>query len=123
MAKILLVEDDACLSETVSQWLTFEKHIVETAHTGGEAVEQLNYDTFDIIVLDWHLPELTGLEVCKQFRQKGGTTPILMLSGNDTSAERQQGLNAGANDYLKKPFHLKELSLRLKKLLPQEQPT
>lgn len=117
MAKILLVEDDPCLSETVCQWLTFEKHMVETAFTGTEAVEQLQFDSFDIIVLDWHIPGLTGLEVCRKFRSVGGTTPILMLSGSDTSAERQEGLKAGANDYLKKPFHLKELSQRLNKLL------
>src|SRR5271163_539210 len=117
MAKILLVEDDPCLSETVSQWLQFEKHMVETAFTGPEAVEQLRFETFDIIVMDWHIPEITGLEVCKQFRTGGGTTPILMLSGNDTSAEQQEGLRAGANDYLKKPFHLKELSQRVRKLL------
>lgn len=117
MAKILLVEDDPCLSETVAQWLTFEKHMVETAFTGPEAVEQLNFETFDIIVMDWHIPEMTGIEVTKQYRTKGGTTPILMLSGNDTTAERQEGLRAGANDYLKKPFHLKELSQRLQKLL------
>lgn len=117
MAKILLVEDDPCLSETVSQWLQFEKHMVETAFTGPEAVEQLRFETFDIIVMDWHIPEMTGIEVTKQYRSGGGTTPILMLSGNDTSAERQEGLKAGANDYLKKPFHLKELSVRLQKLL------
>ncbi len=119
MAKILLVEDDHCLSETVSQWLLFENHIVETAFTGPEAAEQLRFDTFDIIVMDWHIPEITGLEVCKQYRTNGGTTPILMLSGSDTSAERNEGLRAGANDYLKKPFHLKELSSRLAKLLQQ----
>ncbi|HEY9773763.1 MAG TPA: response regulator [Planktothrix sp.] len=117
MAKILLVEDDHCLSETVSQWLEFEQHVVETAFTGPEAIEQLNFGTFDIVVLDWHIPDITGLEVCKQYRTKGGTTPILMLSGNDTAAERQEGLQSGANDYLRKPFHLKELSKRLAALL------
>ncbi|HEY9719603.1 MAG TPA: response regulator [Trichormus sp.] len=117
MAKILLVEDDPCLSETVSQWLQFEKHMVETAFTGPEAVEQLRFGTFDIVVLDWHIPEINGLDVCRQYRSAGGKTPILMLSGNDTSAERQEGLRAGADDYLKKPFHLKELSVRLQKLL------
>ncbi len=121
MAKILLVEDDPCLSETVSQWLIFETHQVETAFTGPEAWEQLQFDTFDIIVMDWHIPDITGVEVCKKFRSAGGTTPILMLSGNDSAAERQTGLQSGANDYLKKPFQLKELSQRLKQLLNQPQ--
>jgi len=119
MAKILLVEDDQCLSETVCQWLNFQKHNVETAATGTEAVEQLRFDAFDIIILDWHIPELSGIEVCKLFRSAGGTTPILMLSGNDSAAERDTGLHAGASDYLKKPFQLKELSSRVQKLLPQ----
>jgi len=121
MAKILLVEDDTCLSETVCQWLTFEKHIVETAFSGPEALEQLRFDTFDIVVMDWHIPELTGIEVCKQFRSAGGTTPILMLSGNDGAADRQEGMRAGASDYLRKPFQLKELSARMKKLIEQAQ--
>lgn len=119
MAKILLVEDDPCLSETISQWLMFETHQVETAFTGPEAIEQLKYDTFDIIVMDWHIPEITGVEVCRRFRSVGGTTPVLMLSGNDGAAERQAGLQSGANDYLKKPFQLKELSVRLGRLLKQ----
>jgi OmpR-family two-component system manganese-sensing response regulator len=117
VAKILLVEDDPSLSETVSQWLMFEGHMVECAFTGPEAIEQLRFDRFDIVVMDWHIPDLTGLEVCKQFRSTGGTTPILMLSGNDGAADRQEGLKSGASDYLKKPFQLKELSARLAKLL------
>jgi DNA-binding response OmpR family regulator len=125
MAKILLVEDDPCLAETVGQWLMFEQHIVETAFTGSEAIEHLRFDSFDIVVMDWHIPDFTGLEVCKKFRSAGGTTPILMLSGSDSSAERQEGLASGANDFLKKPFQLKELSARLQKLLNenQRQPT
>src|SRR5262245_38465995 len=121
MAKILLVEDDPCLAETVGQWLMFEQHIVETALSGSEAIEQLRFDTFDIIVMDWHIPDYTGVEVCKMFRSAGGTTPILMLSGSDSGSERQQGLAAGANDFLKKPFQLKELSARLQKLLNENQ--
>ena len=119
MAKILLVEDDSCLS-TVNQWLTFQKHTVETALTGLEtAMEQLNYDTFDIVILDWHLPDLTGLEICRRLRAQGGTTPVLMLSGNDSPKEHQEGLSAGANCYLKKPFQLKDLSWHLQQLLNQ----
>jgi DNA-binding response OmpR family regulator len=122
MAKILLVEDDPCLAETVGQWLMYEQHVVETALTGSEAIEQLRFDTFDIIVMDWHIPDFTGLEVCKRFRSAGGTTPVLLLSGSDSGAERQQGLAAGANDFLKKPFQLKELSARLQKLLNEQHP-
>lgn len=118
MANILLIEDDDSLSETVRQWLVYEKHNVETAATGYDAVEQLKFGTFDIVLMDWQLPEMTGIEICKQYRAEGGTTPILMLSGNDSSVEKKTGLDAGANDYLRKPFKLKELSERINKLLP-----
>ena len=118
MANILLIEDDESLSETVKQWLVYEKHQVETAGTGYDAVEQLRFGEFDIILMDWQLPEMTGIEICKQYRADGGKIPILMMSGNDSSAEKQMGLDAGANDYLRKPFKLKELSERINKLLP-----
>lgn len=117
MAKVLLIEDDESLAETVRQWLIFEKHLVESASTGYDAVEQLRFGTFDIVLMDWQLPEMTGIEICKQYRAAGGSTPIMMLSGNDSAAERQQGLDAGANDYLRKPFKLKDLSERMLKLL------
>jgi DNA-binding response OmpR family regulator len=117
MANVLLIEDDESLSETVKQWLMFEKHNVETAATGYDAVEQLRFGTFDIVLMDWQLPEMTGIEICKQYRASGGTTPIMMLSGNDSAAERQMGLDSGANDYMRKPFKLKDLSERMTKLL------
>jgi DNA-binding response OmpR family regulator len=118
MAKVLLIEDDDSLAETVAQWLQFEKHSVEVAMTGFEAVEQLRFGVYDIVLMDWQLPEMTGIEICKLYRQNGGKQPIIMLSGNDTAAERQMGLDAGANDYLRKPFKLNELSQRMSKLLP-----
>ncbi|HEY9787736.1 MAG TPA: response regulator [Candidatus Obscuribacterales bacterium] len=121
MPRVLLAEDDTFLSEQIRQWLEFEKFIVDAVFTGPEAVEHLQFETYDIVVLDGHLPGMDGLEVCKQFRSTGGTTPILMLSGRDTAQDKQAGLAAGANDYLLKPFHLKELSARLKKLISTSQ--
>jgi len=118
MAKVLLIEDDDSLAETVAQWLQFEKHTVEIAMTGFEAVEQLRFGVYDIVLMDWQLPEMTGIEICKLYRKNGGERPIIMLSGNDSAAERQQGLDAGANDYLRKPFKLNELSQRMNRLLP-----
>lgn len=122
MSKILLVEDDPCLSEMVSQWLMFQAHQVVTACTGPEALEQLRFNTFDLVLMDWQIPEITGVDVCRLFRSTGGTTPILMLSGNGTAAERQTGLQSGVNDYLRKPFQLNELSTRLKQLLQHHLP-
>ncbi|HEY9734428.1 MAG TPA: response regulator transcription factor [Drouetiella sp.] len=122
MARVLLVEDDESLSETVKQWLLFEKHAVETAATGYDAIEQLRFGEFDIVLMDWQLPEMTGIEICKQYRAGGGKTPIMMLSGNDSAAERQMGLDSGANDYMRKPFKLKDLSERMNKLINAVKP-
>jgi len=120
MAKILLVEDDENLSETVSDWLTYQEHVVETAHSGFEAVEQLECDAFDLIILDWNLPGIEGPDICRKFRAGGGTTPIIMLTGMDSSTEKRACLDAGANDYLKKPFKLKDLSVKLDQYLSQQ---
>jgi len=120
MAKILLVDDDTCLSGMISQWLRQSDHIVETADSGFAALEQLQFDTYEIIILDWQLPELTGIEICKKFRAAGGTTPIVMLSGNDAESLRQEALSAGANGFLRKPVALKELAQHIMTLLQKQ---
>lgn len=117
MAKILVVEDDVDLSCKVNDWLSFEQHLVEVVYDGQEAHDRLRVYSYEVVVLDWDLPKMTGLEVCKQYRNQGGHTPILMLTGKDAIAEKEAGLDAGADDYLTKPFHLKELSARIRALL------
>lgn len=117
MAKILLVEDDLGLARMVRDWLTFEHHMVETADNGRDGLDKLKCYEYDIVVLDWELPEMTGIEICKEFRSKGGKTPVLMLTGKGALNDKESGFEAGADDYLTKPFHMKELSLRLKALL------
>jgi DNA-binding response OmpR family regulator len=120
MAKILVVEDDPDLSERLKDWLTFQKHDVELVYTGPEALENLQFGEFDIAVLDWTLPGMDGPDVCKEYRKAGGTKPILMLTGHDSAEAKATGLAAGANDFLIKPFHLKELSARLETLLQKQ---
>lgn len=117
MAKILIVEDDKALCGTVEKWLTFEHHLVEVVDNGEAALENLKFYKYDLVVLDVNLPKLSGLDVCKQFRETGGSTPILMLTGKDAIDDKERGLDAGADDYLTKPFHLKELSARVRALL------
>ena len=117
MAKILVIEDDLGLSRMVKDWLTFEHHMVETADNGKDGLEKLQYYQYDVIVLDWELPEMTGIEICRQFRSAGGKTPVLMLTGKGTIVDKETGFDAGADDYLTKPFHMKELSVRLRALL------
>jgi two-component system response regulator QseB len=120
MAKLLLVEDDENLRETVQDWLIFEKHTVEIAITGPEALEQLSISQYDLIVLDWYLPDIDGLEVLKRYRASGGTAPVLMFSGRDSDEARQAGLDAGATKFLIKPFRLQELSANIKEALAQK---
>lgn len=117
MAKILIVEDDAHLLEDVVDWLQFEQHTVESVKDGKEGDERLRFYKYDLVILDWELPGMHGIEVCSRYRAGGGLTPILMLTGKGHINDKEQGLDAGADDYLTKPFHLKELSARVRALL------
>src|SRR4030095_16645344 len=117
MAKILVVEDDLEFSGVVQGWLTNEHHAVEVVHDGKVARDTLQVYEYDLVILDWQLPGLSGVEICQQFRSQGGVTPILMLTGKSAIAEKEAGLDAGSDDYLTKPFHMKELSARVRALL------
>lgn len=118
MAKILYVEDDADLAERVVTWLAeVEKHLVEHVDNGTEALERLTAFKYELIILDVGLPDTTGIAVLKEFRRKGGVTPVLLLTGQDKIEQKIDGLDAGADDYLTKPFHVQELTARLRTLL------
>jgi len=117
MAKVLVVDDDKALVETITDWLTFEGHKVESTGDGKEALETLQYYKFDLVVLDWSLPHMSGIEICRAIRARGSNTPVLMLTGKDTTDDKISGLDAGADDYLTKPFDLKELAARIRTLL------
>lgn len=117
MTKILLVEDDQALSKLVRNWLSLEHHAVETVEDGEEALHRLKVSEYDLVILDWTLPKLAGVEVLKEHRRLGGQTPVLMLTGKDKISDKEEGFDAGADDYLTKPFHGKELTVRIKALL------
>ncbi len=117
MAKVLIVEDDKHLSELVVDWLTAEKYSTEAVYKGTDGLERLKFYKYDVVILDWEMPGMTGPEVVRHFRDDGGTTPILMLTGKKEIEEKAEGLDAGADDYLTKPFEMKELSARLRALL------
>jgi DNA-binding response OmpR family regulator len=121
MAKILIVEDEADLSEPVRAFLTHEHHLVEVVTDGNEAMERLRFYKYDVIILDWMLPGMHGVEVCKHFRASGGTTPILMLTSRRQTNDKITGLDAGADDYLTKPFEISEISARVRALLRRPQ--
>lgn len=117
MAKILLVEDDKKLAHTVQMLLELESHKVEMAHDGREAEDRLAAFDYDLLILDWDLPEKSGVEVCRGFRSRGGSTPVLMLTGKQAMSEKEEGFTAGADDYLTKPYNPRELAVRVKALL------
>jgi two-component system, OmpR family, response regulator len=117
LAKILLVEDDKLLSNNIREWLTMQNHTVEAIHNGRDAIDMLKTYRYDAIILDWGLPGADGIDVLKAFRDAGGKSPVLFLTGKDKTDDKAAGLDSGADDYLTKPFHIKELSARLRALL------
>jgi DNA-binding response OmpR family regulator len=121
MAKILIVEDEPDLSEPVRAYLTHEHHLVEVVGDGLEAMERLRFYKYDVIILDWMLPGMQGVDVCKNFRTNGGTTPILMLTSRKQTQDKIAGLDAGADDYITKPFDVQEISARVRALLRRPQ--
>ncbi|HEY9785445.1 MAG TPA: response regulator transcription factor [Candidatus Obscuribacterales bacterium] len=117
MAKILVIEDNSDLANMVKTFLLFEHHSVETILSGREAAAHLKTFEYDLIVLDWELPEISGIDILKQYRSRGGRATVLMLTGKDEIQDKEAGLDSGADDYLTKPFHMKELGARVRALL------
>lgn len=117
MAKVLLVEDDRDLSTTVVDALRDERYVVESAENGNDGASLLKLEEFDIIILDWDLPGKSGVEILKEFRATGKTTPIIMLTGRTHINNKEEGMESGADDYLTKPFDIRELKARLRALL------
>jgi len=115
--KILLIEDDPNLSLLLRMHFEHERFNVDSVKTGSEALAILRTHSYELIVLDWMLPDLSGIEVCQQYRETGGRLPVLMLTARGTVDDKAQGLEAGADDYMVKPFHPKELTARVKALL------
>ncbi len=114
--RVLVVEDERKIAAYVKRGLSEQGYAVDVAHTGREALDWAAAVTFDLIVLDILLPEMDGIAVCRALRQRGMHTPILMLTARDAVDDRVAGLDAGADDYLVKPFALKELLARLRAL-------
>jgi two-component system alkaline phosphatase synthesis response regulator PhoP len=115
--RILLVEDEAGLRLTLTDRLISEGYAVETAGDGAVGVERATNEAYDLIVLDVMLPRMNGFDVCREVRQRGVTTPILMLTARGQVVDKVVGLKLGADDYLTKPFETIELMARLEALL------
>jgi two-component system, OmpR family, manganese sensing response regulator len=114
---ILLVDDETELTESLSQILSLEGYHVDVADNGKIGFDRaLNYD-YDLLILDWMLPHKSGVEICQELRRLGKTNPVLFLTAKDTLDDRVLGLDVGGDDYLVKPFQLRELLARVRALL------
>lgn len=123
MSSVLVVDDEPSLRESLTRALSLERFDVRAAEDGERALEDLAERRFDVIVLDVAMPGIDGLEVCRRLRIAGDSTPVLMLTARDAIDDRVAGLEAGADDYLVKPFALRELVARLRALLRRRDPS
>lgn len=112
--RILLVDDEVELIDPLSRVLTREGYQVDVAYDGATGTQLASTGGYDLLILDWMLPHRSGLEICQQLRRNGDLTPVLFLTAKDTLDDRVQGLDAGADDYLVKPFELRELLARVR---------
>ncbi len=115
--RLLLVEDDVALGEGIHQALSREGYTVDWVKDGASALHALLSEVFDLAILDLGLPRLDGLAVLRRLRESGSALPVLILTARDATEDRIAGLDAGADDYLIKPFDLSELKARLRALL------
>ncbi len=118
--RILIIEDDPAILKLLQRGLAYEGYLVDTATDGRSGLLMARDNHPDLVVLDWMLPGMDGLEVCHRLRT-GGEVPIVMLTAKDTIQDRVHGLDAGADDYLVKPFNLDELLARIRALLRRTQ--
>jgi two-component system, OmpR family, response regulator MprA len=115
--QILVVDDDPALRAALDRALKLEGYQVTFAHDGRQALQLMTFNAQDAVILDLGLPLMDGVEVCRRARERGDRTPVLMLTARDAVSDRVEGLDAGADDYLVKPFALDELLARLRALL------
>ncbi len=117
MAKILVVEDDEVIARGVEEYLQEDGHTVDALHDGESVFDFVAVSSYDLFILDWQLPGIQGVEVCQRLREKGELAPILMLTALSSIGKKEQGFDAGADDYLTKPFDMRELRIRVRALL------
>ncbi|HEY2630796.1 MAG TPA: response regulator transcription factor [Solirubrobacteraceae bacterium] len=122
-ARILVVDDEPAVQHALSRALSLERYKVALSGDGGDALVRMSDGAYDVVILDVSMPVLDGLEVCRRVREKGDRTPVLMLTARDQVDDRVAGLDAGADDYLVKPFALRELMARVRALLRRSDET
>ncbi|MDQ0160039.1 response regulator transcription factor [Alkalibacillus salilacus] len=114
MTHILVVEDEAKIARVLQLELEFEGYGITTVSAGYDALEIMRDETFDLILLDIMLPEMSGLDILKRYRKHNQTTPVIMLTAKDTVEDKVTGLDSGAQDYVTKPFQIEELLARIR---------
>ncbi|MGL4345677.1 MAG: response regulator transcription factor [Cellulosilyticaceae bacterium] len=117
--KILIAEDELAMQKIIALYLQKEGYSVEVAKSGQEALEMLYEGRFDLVVLDWMMPEMSGITVCEEMKRLEIPTKILMLTARSETEDELLGLECGADEYLRKPFDPRVLIVRIKKLLPE----
>jgi two-component system, OmpR family, manganese sensing response regulator len=115
--RLLLVEDEENLAHALKDVLTAAGHVTDVVYRGDDGWELAQTVAYDLLILDWMLPGLSGIELCRKLRHSGKSTPVLMLTAKDLSLDKVQGLDAGADDYMIKPFDTAELLARVRALL------
>ncbi|MCA0315951.1 MAG: response regulator transcription factor [Candidatus Melainabacteria bacterium] len=123
MSKILLVEDDPLFAQMIVDYLSAQQFRVELTDNGKDAQNLLRDFQYEVVILDWGLPDMSGIEILRDFRGRGGITPVLMLTGRDKVEEKEHGLDSGADDYLTKPFNMRELTARVRALIRRTGPS
>ena len=114
--RLLIVEDEKELCDTISKSLYESGYEVDTCYDGMEALEYILAENYDLIVLDLNLPGIDGMDILRELRQSNEETKVLILSARGQIVDKVEGLDAGANDYMEKPFHLQELEARIRSL-------
>lgn len=117
MTRILVVDDDPDVLELLADALAIENFEVHAVLNGDAAMVEIASHEFDLLVLDWLLPTVSGLDLCKHYRKVGGRSPVLILTGKANVKDKVSGLAGGADDYVTKPFQVEELLARIKALL------
>jgi DNA-binding response OmpR family regulator len=117
MAKILIVEDDKQVGGVLVDILQHENYLTDVAETLSDARHFMKVSKYDMVLLDWELPDGAGVDLCREMRSRGESTPVLMLTGRSTVIDKATGLDIGADDYLTKPFELAELLARIRSLM------
>jgi two-component system, OmpR family, manganese sensing response regulator len=115
--RLLLVDDEVELTQPLQRLLTNQGYAVDVANSGDRGLALALDREYDLLILDWMMPGRSGVEICRHLRQQGDSTPVLLLTAKDTLDDRVEGLDSGADDYLVKPFELRELLARVRALL------